>query len=93
MIARAAEWNPMIFSSNMLQPDPIGISREYTKIVSIDFIYWNNKKLSFQAIDFDQHVINVKYVVQQFLHEDLESELAKKVLSSGKMNEIWFVNF
>ncbi|CAD5117217.1 DgyrCDS6013 [Dimorphilus gyrociliatus] len=72
MLARAAQWNPMIFCESPKEFNPVKVCREYTKI----------------AIDFDQHPINVKYVLQQFLHEDLENDLARKILASGELNEI-----
>ena len=43
----------------------------------------------FQACDYDSLWNNVKYVVQQILHEELETPRGKALQASGNMTEIW----
>ncbi len=42
-----------------------------------------------QACDFDSMVNNVKYVVQQLMHEQLETPRGKALQAAGNMHEIW----
>ncbi len=48
--------------------------------------------VSFQACDYDSLSNNVKYVVQQLMREELETEKGKALHSSINMQEIWWVN-
>ena len=49
--------------------------------------------LCIQAVRYDSPLSNMKYCIQQLMHEDLESECGRKLLSSVSIRDIWRVCF
>ena len=47
--------------------------------------------LLLQAVDYDNHCMNTKYVVQRLLRDGVDSEMGKKFLAATDTDEIWYV--
>lgn len=42
-----------------------------------------------QAVTYDNPLCNTKYCVQQLMHDNLDSESGRKLLSSTSVRDIW----
>ncbi|ESN93492.1 hypothetical protein HELRODRAFT_88660, partial [Helobdella robusta] len=73
MIGRSAMWNPSIFRNQGCTDDVDVVIRKFLKY----------------AIKYDTFLACVKYCIQQFMHENLESYKGRQMLNSTTVREIW----
>lgn len=71
MVARAAMWNPSIFSQKGTEP--------------LDDVIRNYLKY---AVQFDSPLPSAKYCVQQMLHEELDLQRGRTLLSAASVRDI-----
>ncbi|KAJ3616275.1 hypothetical protein Zmor_011957 [Zophobas morio] len=73
MLARAAQWNPSIFSFGKTTANPLDNAREYIKL----------------ALQYGQDLGNIKFNLQHLLHFAPDKILKGKLSSAANSQELW----